>query len=115
MFGKAPSSISIEKVVTNLYEGISIYTLGAGLSTFARSLLGTLVDPAMLGTLYSTVSVMDTIGSLLAGPAMSLAFKWGMRLGGFWVGLPYLVSTCLGAFVTYLTLFVRLPRTSGDC
>ncbi|KAL5920704.1 hypothetical protein ACKVWC_002782 [Pyricularia oryzae] len=48
--------------------GLSCYTLGSGFGPFARSLLSSLVEKDMVGTLYTTLSIMDTLGSLLAGP-----------------------------------------------
>ncbi|KAI7489989.1 hypothetical protein KC351_g938 [Hortaea werneckii] len=72
--------------------GLLLYTLGTGFNTFARSLVSVLVEPNMIGTLYTMISVMDTLGSLSAGPLVAEAFKWGMHLGGFWHGLPYMLS-----------------------
>ncbi|KAI7337079.1 hypothetical protein KC315_g2513 [Hortaea werneckii] len=72
--------------------GLLLYTLGTGFNTFARSLVSVLVEPTMIGTLYTMISVMDTLGSLSAGPLVAEAFKWGMHLGGVWHGLPYMLS-----------------------
>ncbi|RMY98905.1 hypothetical protein D0864_04220 [Hortaea werneckii] len=84
--------------------GLSLYTLGTGFNTFARSLVSVLVEPTMIGTLYTMISVMDTLGSLSAGPLVAEAFKWGMHLGGIWHGLPYMLSFAfcsLGSVVMY--------------
>ncbi|KAI7551397.1 hypothetical protein KC331_g2580 [Hortaea werneckii] len=72
--------------------GLLLYTLGTGFNTFARSLVSVLVEPTMIGTLYTMISVMDTLGSLSAGPLVAEAFKWGMRMGSVWHGLPYMLS-----------------------
>ena len=68
-----------------------------------------MVDPTMVGTLYTTLSMMDTLGSLLAGPSIAAAFKWGMRLGGVWLGLPYMLSMGLCGPVSILMFVVKLP------
>lgn len=84
--------------------GLLLYTLGTGFNTFARSLVSVLVEPTMIGTLYTMISVMDTLGSLSAGPLVAEAFKWGMHLGGVWHGLPYMLSFTfcgLGAFLMH--------------
>ncbi|KAF3811975.1 Efflux pump ustT [Colletotrichum gloeosporioides] len=72
--------------------GLAFYTLGNGFSSFARSLLSSLVEKNMVGTLFTTLSMMDTLGSLLAGPIVARTFSWSMRLDGIWKGLPYVMS-----------------------
>ncbi|KAF4828414.1 MFS efflux pump atnC [Colletotrichum tropicale] len=76
--------------------GLAFYTLGNGFSSFARSLLSSLVEKDMVGTLFTTLSMMDTLGSLLAGPIVARTFSWSMRLDGIWKGMPYVMSfaTC---------------------
>lgn len=53
----------------------------------------------MIGTLFTTLSMMDTLDSLLAGPLVAKTFGWSMRLDGIWKGLPYIMSflICIGA------------------
>jgi hypothetical protein len=46
----------------------------------------------MVGTLFTTLSIMDTLGSLLAGPVIAKTFSWSMRLDGIWKGMPYVIS-----------------------
>ncbi|PYH97882.1 MFS general substrate transporter, partial [Aspergillus ellipticus CBS 707.79] len=87
--------------------GIAIYTTGTGYGTFARSLVSALIDPTKLGALYSTIALMDTLGSLLAGPTMSGAFRWGVHLGGAWLGMPYLISAALCGAMTLVIFLVR--------
>ncbi|KAF4869877.1 MFS efflux pump atnC [Colletotrichum siamense] len=72
--------------------GLAFYTLGNGFSSFARSLLSSLVEKDMVGTLFTTLSMMDTLGSLLAGPIVARTFSWSMRLDGIWKGMPYIMS-----------------------
>ncbi|KAJ5971438.1 MFS general substrate transporter [Penicillium vulpinum] len=102
--------IGIAPVVGLSMFGIAIYTAGSGFSTFARSLISSLTDPTMMGTLYSTLALMDTLGSLLAGPMMSWAFRWGMNLGGVWLGMPYIISAALCGAMTAVIFLIRLER-----
>lgn len=46
----------------------------------------------MVGTLFTTLSIMDTLGSLLAGPIVAKTFSWSLRLKGIWKGLPFVMS-----------------------
>ena len=58
----------------------------------------------MVGTLFTTLSMMDTLGSLLAGPIVAKTFSWSMRLDGIWKGLPFVMSFLLcGAAVLMLS------------
>ncbi|CEJ94628.1 hypothetical protein VHEMI10146 [[Torrubiella] hemipterigena] len=81
--------------VAVVISGLTLYTLGGAFGIFLRSLISMLVDPHRLGSIYSTLSLMDTVGSLVAGPVLAQALKWGIRWGGIWRGLPYIFSSAL--------------------
>lgn len=93
--------------------GLLLYTLGTGFNTFARSLVSVLVEPTMIGTLYTMISVMDTLGSLSAGPLVAEAFKWGMHLGGVWHGLPYMLSFAFCGLGALLMHRIHLKEDIG--
>ncbi|KAF2277336.1 putative MFS transporter [Westerdykella ornata] len=88
--------------------GLIIYAVGSGFNTFTRSLVSSLVDPAMIGTLYSTLSVADTTGSLLAGPLVATTYKLGMQLGGIFHGMPYMLSFGLCAIAALVMSRLKL-------
>lgn len=75
-----------------------IYTLGSGFNAFARSLLSSLVEPHMIGTLFTTLAIMDTTGSLLAGPMVAGTFSWSLQLTGVARGLPFMFSFVICSF-----------------
>ncbi|MCJ1306349.1 hypothetical protein MMC08_009169, partial [Hypocenomyce scalaris] len=110
------AAIAVAPSVALLMVGLALYTFGTGFGTFARSLSSSLTKPTQIGALYTAMSVMDTIGSLLAGPSLALAFKWGMHLGGFWLGMPFLWSTALCGMVACMIYAVRLPpeQSAGE-
>jgi len=54
------------------------------------------VHPDEVSRLYAVLAVIETVGTLLYGPLLSKAFGWGMRLGGWWEGMVFLV--CGGLF-----------------
>ncbi|CAG8898198.1 unnamed protein product [Penicillium egyptiacum] len=105
--------MGIAPVVGLSIFGIAIYTAGSGFGTFARSLISSLTEPTMIGTLYSALALMNTLGSLLAGPMMSLAFRWGVNLGGAWLGMPYLISAALCGAMTMIMFLIRLERSES--
>lgn len=86
--------------------GLVIFALGSGFAVPARSLVTELVDKEILGTVYSAISVVIAIGMLVAGPLLANTFRWGMGLGEFWLGLPFLVAGLL-----YIVAFVSVSST----
>lgn len=88
-----------------VFVSLTLYTLGSGFYPFGRSLLASLVEPDMIGILFTTLAMMDTAGSLMAGPAVAWTFSWSLGLEGLWRGLPYLVSCVLCAVATIFLIF----------
>ncbi|KAF8537766.1 major facilitator superfamily domain-containing protein [Trichophaea hybrida] len=88
-------------------------TLGSGFGASTRSLATTMVHPSNIGKLYTSIAVFDTLGALVGGPSMSLAFQWGIKLGGGWIGLPFLVLAILSTVVTVVVFMVRLAPTAS--
>ncbi|KAF2761933.1 MFS general substrate transporter [Pseudovirgaria hyperparasitica] len=68
---------------------MTVSTLGSGTALFLRSLAASLVPSSRLATLFSVISVIDIVGSMLGAPILAAAFGWGMRHGTFWVGMPF--------------------------
>jgi len=69
--------------------GLIVWTLGAGTSSFTRSLITTLVDQQHVGRLYAAISILETLGALIAGPSMNALYSIGLKKGGSWIGLPF--------------------------
>ncbi|TQV97307.1 MFS transporter [Cordyceps javanica] len=86
---------------------IVFYTFGSGFGSFARSLASALVEKDMIGTLLTSVAIMDTTGSLLAGPIVAQTFSWSLNLDGVGRGLPYLCSFLLCGLATVALFQVR--------
>jgi hypothetical protein len=87
--------------------GIGIMSLGAGFSPFVRSIASSLVDPRHLGTLYTLMVVMATVGVIISGPIIAVSFDLGLRLGGLWSGLPYLINSGLFLLSVVSLSFIR--------
>lgn len=98
-------ALALAPTVVVLIFGIGLYNLGGGFGIFMKSMVSTMVEPHRLGRIYSTLSIMDTAGSLLAGPILAQALSWSFRLGHSWSGLPYMFASFLcgaGAVVLFL-------------
>ncbi|KKY39898.1 putative mfs multidrug [Diaporthe ampelina] len=59
-----------------VFIGIVVFTLGTGFQSFARSLVSSLVDSDMIGTVFTALAIMDTMAILLAGPVNAAILKW---------------------------------------
>ncbi|KAK0656432.1 major facilitator superfamily domain-containing protein [Cercophora newfieldiana] len=80
--------------------GWVIASLGLAFTVPTRSVVTNMVEKEHLAVLYTGISVFLYGGLLVGGPAVAALFKLGMRLGGVWLGLPFLVAT--GCFVLCL-------------
>jgi MFS family permease len=90
--------------------GVCVFGLGFGFSSAFRSVATGLVAPSHVGVLNTTIAVSQGIGSMVAGPMMAAAFRRGMALGGFWLGLPYMVAAGLLFGTSCLTYGIRTSR-----
>lgn len=66
-----------------------------------------MVHPSNIARLYTSIAASDTLGALVGAPAMSFGLQNGLRLGGQWVGLPFMVLSVLFLAVTGIMFLVR--------
>lgn len=91
-----------------LITGLVMLSVGSAFAVTSRSLATSLVPQDLVGTLYSAASVMQSLGALVAGPLFAYTFKFGMRLGGGWLGLPFLQAGFLFILAVISVSCVRL-------
>ena len=102
LFGLSPTLLSAT-------AGMGITALGSGSFFLIRSLLTPLVPAHNVARLYSLISVVDTLGAMLGAPLLAGLFNWGLRLGGYGVGMPFyfLGAVCGGITVVLCVVGVR--------
>lgn len=81
--------IAISPTIILTIVGMVVFTLGTGTVALTRSLATTLVDQEHVGRLYAAIGLIETCGSLAAGPALAALYNLGLKLQGPWVGLPF--------------------------
>ncbi|KAL8351422.1 hypothetical protein RB601_000556 [Gaeumannomyces tritici] len=86
-----------------------IFSFGYGFAPFIRSLLNALVEQRHLAMLNSCISFLEMCGTLVAAPGLSAALGLGVRLGGPWVGLPFMLAALGFAAATATVCAFRLP------
>lgn len=90
--------------------GLVTSALGSSIGITGRSLITSLVDQNMLGTIYTAIAAVTSGGMLVAGPLLAYTFKWGMLLGDFWLGMPFLVAAGFYAVGLLLISLTRLDH-----
>ena len=99
VFGFAPNiALSI--------AGMILFTLGDGYPILIRSLLTGLVERNQVARLYTIMSIVSTVGSMLWAPLLAGLFQEGSQLGDVWVGLPYFLVSGLFICASFLLSFV---------
>jgi len=91
-----------------LISGQVLSGIGSALTVTARSLVTGMVEQEHLGMLYGAVAVLSYGGILAGGPLIAEAFSLGLRIGGTWTGLPFLVSAGFFFFASMTISFVKL-------
>lgn len=66
-----------------------------GATALIRSLLSSLVLRDEVGRLFAVMSLVWTAAMLVASPVVAKLFSEGLRRGGVWTGLPFLVAGLL--------------------
>lgn len=92
-------------------QGLIVFILGMGFVPVVRSLVTYRVEshnPRDIGRLYAIISVMEGLGSLVAGPGMAWAFRLGMSLGEWWLGLPFGFAALLFFMVSIVLFSIRI-------
>jgi MFS family permease len=86
-----------------------IFALGNAYTTVARSLLTTIGPQEMVGTLLSAMNLSASLGAVIAGPIIAIAFDWGLKKGGVWVGAPLLVISLLYMLTLGFVCILSVP------
>ncbi|KAK8145611.1 hypothetical protein G3M48_004226 [Beauveria asiatica] len=84
--------------------GLGLFTLSYAYPMLARSLLASVVDKRHTDVMYTTISIFEALGSIIAGPLLSASFRQGLVWGTEWLGLPFLLAGALfGSAVVLLS------------
>lgn len=94
-----------------LIIGLLVFNLGTGYGAAMRSVsihvVGGQSSPD-IGKLMSTIAIAEAFGAMVAGPLLSEMFQWGMDMGTFWLGLPFLLSTVIFAGMAFVTFAISV-------
>lgn len=99
---------AVAPVVVLTALGIVVFALGSGFAPAARSLATAFCQQTESGLLYSVLAITQSIGSLVAGPLLTLSFRWSLGFGVEWTGIPFLVISGLFGCGLLALSFVHL-------
>lgn len=97
-----------------MVSGVILLALGNGFAIHTRTLITTYVKPEQVGTLFTAMGMLTAAGALVAGPLLAGMFKWGLSLGGGWMGLPFLAVSTLFALSVAAVMAVRLSSEQAQ-
>lgn len=86
-----------------------IQTMGAGFVYTTRAVVTTMIQRDQTARLFTLIEIIQALGMILASPIMTGFFNWGLHLGGFWIGLAWIVAAGLFGIVGAIIWRVRLP------
>ncbi|KAJ5578742.1 uncharacterized protein N7459_007706 [Penicillium hispanicum] len=104
------TAMALAPVPVLLIGGLAILSMGSSFLVTNRSLATALVLPDHVGTLYSAVTLSQSIGTVIAGPLFAYLFKLGMHFGDAWMGLPFLQAALFYVVATVAVWNIRLSR-----
>lgn len=106
--------LAVSPALSGFILGLVIMSIGSGSGSLVKSLISLYVDPEHRSRLFTLYGILEVFSMMYSEPMLASLFTQGMRLGGFWMGLPYfgVCLTCIAMFS--LVMFVRLPRTWED-
>ena len=88
--------------------GISLLAFGWGFYSALRSLAIDVVEPSYVGTVSTAIAMVQSCGTMVSGPLISSAFRYGLSADLIWHGLPYMVTA--GFFLVTSGLIPCIPR-----
>lgn len=106
--------IGLSPAVGTLIPSMVVQTCGSGFVFLARSIITTLVERDETARLYTVVEILQSVGNVVASLSITGVFQIGLKMGGFWVGLAWMMTSTLFAMVAIAIWFFRLPPTAHE-
>ncbi|KAK8183780.1 major facilitator superfamily domain-containing protein [Phyllosticta citribraziliensis] len=91
-----------------LISALPVQVAGWGVMYLIRSLVTSFVEQHHVARLYTVLTLVDAAGLMAGTPAMAGLFDWGLSVGSWASGLPFVA--CAGALVAVAValLWIRL-------
>lgn len=104
--------IGLSPSIATLVPAMIIQTSGSGFMFLARSIVTTLVERDETARLYTVVEILQSVGNIVASLSITGVFQLGLRLGGFWIGLAWMMTSTLFCMVGASIWWFKLPTST---
>ncbi|KAJ5751037.1 hypothetical protein N7533_008065 [Penicillium manginii] len=101
--------IGLSPAIGTLIPSMMLQASGSGFVFLTRSIITTLVDRDQTARLYTVIEILQSVGNVVASLTITAVFQLGLRLGGFWIGLAWMVTSSLFCMVAAAIWVFRLP------
>lgn len=101
--------IGLSPTITTLIPSMIIQTSGSGFVFLCRSIITTLVERDETARLFTAIEIIQSLGNVVASLSITTVFQIGLRLGGFWVGLAWMMTSTLFCLVGVAIWSFNLP------
>jgi len=68
------------------------------------------VEQHHIGTLYSAIALIEGVSDLISGPLLSAMLNKGLRIGGIWTGLPFIITGVALSVVALIALCCNVVK-----
>ena len=69
------------------------------------------MDPGHTGVVNTLIGMTEILGIMIAAPILSSSLKFGLSIGGPWIGLPFLCAAVIIAVSTSIVWLFDIPGT----
>jgi uncharacterized membrane protein len=97
-----------------LIMSLVVLSFGSGFYPQLRALLAGFVEADTLATLNTFISTLEVVISLFTVPMMGWLQSKGIELGGFLMGLPYMVTSIFVVGAAFAMFRFRIPLGYGQ-
>ncbi|KAJ5668671.1 hypothetical protein N7462_009741 [Penicillium macrosclerotiorum] len=101
--------IGLSPSIATLIPSMILQTSGSGFVFLTRSIITTLVERDETARLYTVIEIIQSFGNVVASLSITAVFQLGLRLGGFWIGLAWMMTSSLFCMVAVAIWWFRLP------
>jgi len=107
------ASISLSGYAIPMFAAVVVATLGSTAHSHLRSIITVFTEPTRVGALYTAMATVQSVGACAAGPSIAALWGFGMRRGGWWMGVPFMVVSGL-LFTALVTVCAVRLEAGGD-
>jgi hypothetical protein len=101
--------IGLSPSLATMIPSMIIQTSGSGFLFLVRSIITTLVERDETARLFTAIEIIQSLGNVIASLTITTVFQVGLRLGGFWIGLAWMMTSSLFCLVGVAIWYFKLP------